>query len=299
MPDMKIHLVDGTYELFRNFYGAPPKKAPDGREVGATLGLVRSLLMLLTTPGVTHMAVAFDHVIESFRNDLYTGYKTGEGVDAALMSQFTIAEEAVAALGVVVWPMVEFEADDALATAARRFQKDSAVKQVVLCSPDKDLAQLVSGKKVVCWDRRRELIIDEAGVVAKFGVRPASMPDWLALVGDAADGYPGIPGWGEKSASAVLTKYKHLEAIPDDAAKWKVSSISAGRAARLAENLAARRKEALLYRKLATVRIDVPLKEKLKDLEWQGAWPRLRDMYQRLGDERIAPRIPRWRPRKS
>ncbi|MGH9661605.1 MAG: 5'-3' exonuclease [Bryobacteraceae bacterium] len=294
---MKVHLIDGTYELFRNFYGAPPKKAPDGREVGATLGLARSLLMLLTSPGVTHVAVAFDHVIESFRNKLYSGYKTGEGVDPLLLAQFPLAEEAVSALGMVVWPMVEFEADDAMATAARRFAKEASVKQVVLCSPDKDLAQLVSGKKVVCWDRRREIVIDEKGVVEKFGVRPESMPDWLALVGDTADGYPGIPGWGEKSASAVLTKYKHLESIPDDPGKWRVSSISAGRAVRLAENLATRRDEALLYRKLATVREDVPLKEKLSDLEWKGAWPRLRDMYQRLGDERIAPRIPRWRPR--
>ncbi len=295
---MKIHLVDGTYELFRNFYGPPPKKAPDGREVGATLGLVRSLLFLLTSPGVTHVAVAFDHVIESFRNKLYSGYKTGEGVDPLLLSQFPLAEEAVSALGVVVWPMVEFEADDAMATAARRFQKEGAVKQVVLCSPDKDLAQLVSGKKVVCWDRKREIVIDEQGVVEKFGVKPQSMPDWLALVGDAADGYPGIPGWGEKSASAALTKYKHIDAIPDDPVKWKVPSISAGRAVRLAENLAARRPEAMLYKKLATVREDVPLKEKLADLKWKGAWPRLTDVLLRFGDERIAPRIPRWRPRK-
>jgi 5'-3' exonuclease len=292
---MNIHLVDGTYELFRNHFGAPPKKAPDGREVGATLGLLRSLLMLLTSPGVTHMAVAFDHVIESFRNDLFDGYKTGEGVDPNLLAQFPLAEEAVSALGVVVWPMVEFEADDALATAAARFKKNKTVEQIVICSPDKDLAQLVSGSLIVCWDRRRDIIIDEAGVVEKFGVPPQSIPDWLALVGDSADGYPGIPGWGAKSASVVLSHYEHMESIPDDPGKWKLSSVSPGRAASLAESLAQRRDEALLYKKLATVREDVPLKEKLGDLKWQGAWERLKKVCQKLGDERIPERIPRWR----
>ena len=292
---MKIHLVDGTYELFRNHFGAPPKKAPDGREVGATLGLVRSLLMLLTSPGVTHVGVAFDHVIESFRNELYAGYKTGEGVDPNLLAQFPLAEEAVAALGAVVWPMVEFEADDALATAAKRFKKNKSVEQILICSPDKDLAQLVEANKIVCWDRRRDIIIDEAGVVEKYGVSPQSMPDWLALVGDSADGYPGIPGWGAKSASVVLARYKHMESIPDDPGKWKVSSISPGRAASLAESLSQRREEAQLYKKLATVREDVPLTEKLKDLKWQGAYPRLRELCHEMGDERIPERVPRWR----
>ena len=292
---MNIHLVDGTYELFRNHFGAPPKKAPDGREVGATLGLIRSLLMLLTSPGVTHVGVAFDHVIESFRNDLYTGYKTGEGVDPNLLAQFPLAEEAVSALGVVVWPMVEFEADDALGTAAKRFKKNKSVEQVLICSPDKDLAQLVEGKKVVCWDRRREIIIDEAGVVEKYGVSPQSMPDWLALVGDSADGYPGIPGWGAKSASAVLAHYRRMELIPDDPKIWKINSISAGRAASLAQSLSQRREEALLYKMLATVREDVPLEEKLSDLKWQGAYPRLKTLCNELGDERIPERIPRWR----
>src|SRR5258706_13195493 len=268
---MKIHLVDGTYELFRNHFGAPPKQAPDGRQVGATLGLVRSLLMLVTTPGVTHVACAFDHVIESFRNDLYAGYKTGAGVDPDLLAKFSRAEEAVGALGVVVWPMVEFEADDALASAVRRFKSAKTVEQIVLCSPDKDLAQLVSGSRVVCWDRRRDLIQDEAGVVQKFGVRPSSIPDWLALVGDAADGYPGLPGWGAKSASAVLAPYEHIEQIPDDAGQWHVPAISPGRAASLATSLAQGREAALLYRKLATLRYDVPLKERLSDLHWQGA----------------------------
>jgi 5'-3' exonuclease len=292
---MKIHLVDGTYELFRNHFGAPPKKAPDGREVGATLGLLRSLLMLLTSPGVTHVAVAFDHIIESFRNDLYTGYKTGAGVDPNLLAQFPLAEEAVSALGVVVWPMVEFEADDALGTAATRFKKSKSVEQILICSPDKDLSQLVSGNRVVCWDRRRDIIIDEAGVIEKFGVPPQSIPDWLALVGDSADGYPGIPGWGAKSAAAVLAHYQHMESIPDDPGKWKVRSISSGRAASLAESLSQRRQEALLYKKLATVRADVPLAEKLSDLKWQGAWERLKDVCHRLGDEKIPLRIPRWR----
>jgi 5'-3' exonuclease len=292
---MKIHLVDGTYELFRNHFGAPPKKAPDGREVGATLGLLRSMLMLVTSPGVTHVGVAFDHVIESFRNDLYTGYKTREGVDPTLLAQFPLAEEAVSALGLVVWPMVEFEADDALATAAARFKKTKSVEQILICSPDKDLSQLVSGDKIVCWDRRREIIINEAGVVEKYGVSPQSIPDWLALVGDSADGYPGIPGWGAKSASVVLSHYGHLEKIPDNPAKWQVPSISAGRAASLAESLAQRREEAQLYKKLATVREGVPLTEKLADLKWQGAYKRLLKFCHDLGDEKIPLRIPRWR----
>lgn len=292
---MKIHLVDGTYELFRNHFGAPPKTAPDGREVGAALGLLRSLLMLLGSPGVTHVAVAFDHVIESFRNELYTGYKTSEGVDPILLDQFPLAEKAVSALGVVVWPMIEFEADDALATAVSRFRKNKSVEQILICSPDKDLSQLVEGKKIVCWDRRRELIIDEAAVVEKFGVRPSSIPDWLALVGDSADGYPGIPGWGAKSAATVLAHYEHIEAIPDDAGKWELKAISPGRAASLAESLAQRRTEAVLFKELATVRVDVPIQEKLNDLKWQGAYPRLKKICHELGDERIPERIPRWR----
>src|ERR1051326_5944158 len=189
---MNIHLVDGTYELFRNHFGAPPRKAPDGREVGATLGLLRSLLLLLSTPGITHVACAFDSVIESFRNGLYPGYKTGAGVDPTLLAQFALAEEAVAALGLVVWSMVEFEADDALASASARFKHDAEVEQIVLCSPDKDLAQLVSGRDIVGWDDRRDRLIDEASVRENFGVRLHSIRDWLGLVGDAADGFPGI-----------------------------------------------------------------------------------------------------------
>jgi 5'-3' exonuclease len=292
---MKIHLIDGTYELFRNHFGAPPKKAPDGRDVGATLGLMRSMLMLLTSPAVTHVGVAFDHVIESFRNNLYTGYKTGEGVDPNLLAQFPLAEAAMSFLGVVVWPMVEFEADDAIASAVRRFRKSKSVEQFVICSPDKDLAQLVSGDRIVCWDRRREIVIDEAGVVEKFGVAPESIPDWLAVVGDSADGYPGVPGWGAKSASAILSFYHHLEEIPHDPSQWQVRSISAGRAAGLAQSLSSHWEEALLFRKLAMLREDVPLQEKLGDLKWQGARPGLKEFCLSLGDEKFPLRIPKWR----
>jgi 5'-3' exonuclease len=289
---MKIHLVDGTYELFRNHFGAPPKKASNGQEVGATLGLLRSLLMLLTSPDVTHVGVAFDHVIESFRNKLYAGYKTGEGVDPNLMAQFPLAERAVAALGVVVWPMVKFEADDALATATAQFKAHKSVEQIILCSPDKDLAQLVEGKRIVCWDRRREIVIDEKGVVEKFGVKPESIPDYLALVGDSADGYPGIQGWGAKSTATVLARFKHIEAIPKDPKKLP---LGLGRATTLVENLTQQYQEALLFRELATLREDVPLKENLSDLQWRGAYPRLKKICRELGDERIPKRVPVWR----
>lgn len=291
---MKIHLIDGTYELFRNHFGAPPKKAPDGHEVGATLGLIRSLLMLLQSGDVTHIGVAFDHVIESFRNDLYAGYKTGDGVDPNLLAQFPLAEKAVAALGVVVWPMVEFEADDAIGTATARFKKNKSVEQIIIGSPDKDLAQLVSGDRIVCWDRRRETIINEAGVIEKFGVSPQSMPDWLGVVGDSADGFPGIPGWGAKSASAVLTQYKKLEVIPKDSEKWKVGSISPGRAASLVESLTQNWEEALLFRKLATIRTDVPLQETLNDLKWRGAREDFKEFCKNLGDEKIPTRVQKW-----
>ena len=289
---MNIHLIDGTYELFRNYYGAPSKKAPDGQEVGATIGLMRSLLALLGTPGVTHLGIAFDHVIESFRNDLFADYKTGEGVEPDLMAQFPLAEEAVAALGIVVWPMVEFEADDALAAAAARFRDDPRVQQIVLCSPDKDLAQCVVDGKVVCWDRRRDVTYDEAGVHDKYGVAPASIPDWLALVGDSADGYPGIPGWGAKSAAAVLARFGRLEGIPPDHRQW---GLSEGRAARLAESLRERGQDVLLYRRLATLRLDVPLTESLEDLEWRGAREELRSLCRQLGASDLPERVQRWR----
>jgi 5'-3' exonuclease len=289
---MKIHLIDGTYELFRNYFGAPKRTSPDGREVGATVGLLRSLLALLNTPGTTHIACAFDHVIKSFRNKLYSGYKTEEGVDKELLAQFSLAEKAVSALGIVVWPMVEFEADDALATAAFRFRNIKGVEQVVICSPDKDLVQSVRGKKVVCWDRRREIVLDEKGVVKKFGVSPASIPDWLALVGDTADGYPGIQGWGEKSTSAVLARFKHLENIPADFTKWKVAVT---RAQYLSENLEGHRRDAQLFRRLATLREDVPLREKLPDLKWIGAKRSFKSLCADLGVITLPERISAWR----
>ena len=285
---MRIHLVDGTYELFRSHFGAPPRRDAEGREVGATVGLLRSLWLLLSTPGVTHVACAFDHVIESFRNDLYAGYKTGAGVDPVLLAQFERAERAVRALGAVVWPMVEFEADDALAAAAARFRDAPGVEQVVLCSPDKDLAQAVVGERVVCWDRRRDVVLDEAGVMRKYGVPPASIPDWLALVGDAADGYPGIPGWGAKSAAAVLARFGHLGAIPDDPAEL---GLPVARAARLLESLRAGRDDAELFLRLATLRLDVPLEEEVADLEWRGVRPGFAELCAALGDEGLARRV--------
>jgi 5'-3' exonuclease len=267
---MKVHLIDGTFELFRSYYGSPSSKTPDGFEIGAVRGLLRSLLALLGEPGVTHLAIAFDHVIESFRNDLYAGYKTSEGIDPKLFAQFHPAEDACRALGIVTWPMVEFECDDALAAAAARFAMESEVEQVVICSPDKDLAQCVRGTRVVCLDRMRRKVLDEDGVRAKFGVGPESIPDWLALVGDAADGYPGIPRWGAKSASAVLAVYGRLERIPDDPRAWTMAVRGADA---LAASLREHRDAALLFRRLATLRTDVPLAEPLDALRWRGAKP--------------------------
>jgi 5'-3' exonuclease len=264
---VKVHLVDGTYELFRAHFGAPAATGPGGREVGAARGLLRSLRALLNEDGVTHVAVAFDHVIESFRNRLFPGYKTADGVPGELLAQFPLAERAARALGLVVWPMVEFEADDALATAAARFAPLPEVEQVLLCTPDKDLAQCIRGSKVVGLDRMRRRLLDEAGVQTKFGVGPGSIPDWLALVGDSADGIPGVPRWGETSASRVLARYRRLESIPDDAGAWDVEVRGA---AGLAGSLRAHREEAALYRTLATLRTDVPLEEGLDDLRWRG-----------------------------
>jgi 5'-3' exonuclease len=290
---MRIHLVDGTYELFRAHFGAPGALGPHGGEVGATRGILRSLLSLLREEGVSHVACAFDHVIESFRNDLFDGYKTSEGVPADLMAQFPLAERAAHALGVVVWPMVEFEADDALATGAARFGVSSEVEQVLICTPDKDMAQCVSGSRVVCFDRMRRRILDEPAVLAKFGVSPASIPDWLALVGDDADGIPGVPRWGGKSASALLARYGHLEAIPDQETQWTV--VVRGAAA-LAESLREHREEAILYRRLATLRTDVPLAEGIDDLRWRGALRReLTELCREIGDESFIERVPRWR----
>jgi 5'-3' exonuclease len=289
-PRPTVHLVDATYELFRSFFGAPPSRAPDGREVGATRGVLSSLLYLVQEEGATHVGCATDHEIRSFRNELYPGYKTEEGVDESLLSQFPLVEEAMTALGLVVWPMVEFEADDALASAAARFAKDAA--QVRIATPDKDLAQCVRGTHVVMLDRRRKLVIDEAGVREKYGVTPRSIPDWLALVGDSADGFPGLPGWGAVSAAAVLDKYGTIEAIPDSAASWGVKVRGAER---LAVTLAERREEALLYKRLATLREDVPIRESLADLEWRGARPELRAFCARIGFGQFPQRVRRWR----
>jgi 5'-3' exonuclease len=288
---MKVYLLDGTYELFRSFYGPPPRQAPDGREVGATVGLLQSLVALLSDPEVTHLGCAFDRVIESFRNDLFAGYKTGEGIDPDLLAQFPLAEAAVAALGIVVWPMVEFEADDALATAALRFQQDPAVSQVVICSPDKDLAQLVSGDRIVCWDRRRNIVYDEPAVLEKYGVAPHTIPDWLALVGDAADGIPGVPAWGAKSAATVLSKYQHLEAIPAELENWEVTVRGARR---LHESFMTHQEEAFLYRRLTRLRDDVPLTERLDELKWRGPQAGFARLCQALGANDLPARLPLW-----
>lgn len=285
---MKVHLVDGTYELFRAYYGSPSARSPGGIEVGAVRGLMRSLLALLDEPDATHAAVAFDHTVESFRNDLYAGYKTGEGLEPELFAQFGPAEDAARALGIAVWPMIEFEADDALASGAARFSGAPGVTQVVICTPDKDLAQCVSGLRVVCRDRMRRKTLDEAGVVKKFGVAPKSIPDWLALVGDSADGIPGIPRWGAKSAASVLAVYESIDAIPDDPEAWPMKVRGART---LAETLRARRDEARLFRRLATLREDVPLSESLDDLRWQGPdLPRLESFARRIGDRQIVAR---------
>ena len=289
----RVHLVDATYELFRAYFGAPKRAAPDGREVGATRGILGSMLFLLQEEGATHVGCAADTVIESFRNDLYAGYKTSAGVDADLMSQFLLAEEGLRALGLVVWGMVELEADDALATAARRFAADPSVEQVIVATPDKDLAQVVSGTRVVLLDRRQKKTIDEAGVRAKWGVPPASIPDWLALVGDTSDGYPGVPGWGEKSASAVLAVHGHIEDIPDDPRSWKLTLRGAER---LAAALAAHRADAALFKRLATLRTDAPLAEGLADLAWKGARPEFRDFCARQGFGELPERVRRWSP---
>lgn len=284
---MKLHLIDGTYELFRAYFAMPKEAAPDGREVGALRGLIASMNSLLREPDVTHVAAATDQVIESFRNDLFAGYKTGEGMPPDLWSQFPLAEEALRALGIVVWPMREFEADDALASAAARWADE--VEQVVLLSPDKDLAQCVRGERIVMLDRRRGITYDEAGVLAKFGVAPASIADYLALVGDAADGLPGIPGWGAKTAAAVLAEYGSIEAIPTDPAAWRCRVRGA---ARVAGTLAERLEDAKLYKLLATLRTDVPLAQCLEDLRWRGPdRAALEDLCGRCGFGNLATRI--------
>ncbi len=264
---MEVHLIDGTYELFRHYYALPKVRDSAGHEVAAVRGVIASLIGMLGS-GVTHIGVATDHVIESFRNDLWPGYKTGEGVEPDLLAQFPLLEQALSALGIVVWPMVEFEADDALAAAATAAATDQRVERVIICTPDKDLAQCVQGTRIVQLDRRKNLVRDEAGVVARFGVTPASIPDYLALVGDSADGFPGLQGWGAKSAAAVLARYGHLESIPPDWQKWGVNVVSPKA---LSSRLAADRELALLFRVLATLRTDIPLFESVDQLQWKGA----------------------------
>ena len=290
---MPLHLIDGTYELFRAHFALPSLQAPDGREVAAVRGLAQTLLLLLRQPGVAYVGVAFDSVIHSFRNELFAGYKSGAGVAPELLAQFPLAERMTAALGLPVWPMVELEADDALATAAHRWQDAPGVAQVVLCSPDKDLCQLVRGDRVVTLDRRKDITLNEAGVWAKFGVAPASIPDYLALVGDSADGIPGIPKWGAKSAAQLLACYGQLENIPPDPADWQVKARG-GPA--LAASLAANRDNARLYRQLATLRFDAPLpQQELAELEWRGV-PRepYQELCAELGFDRLATAPQRW-----
>jgi len=263
---MDVHLIDGTYELFRYFFAVPSSKDVNGQEVGAVRGVLSSILSMIEA-GATHLGVASDHVVESFRNDLYTGYKTSEGVDPQLLSQFPILEEALAAMGVKVWPMIEFEADDALASAAGKAARDASVRRVLICTPDKDLSQCVAGTRVVQLDRRREALRDEAGVVEKFGVQPHSIPDYLAVVGDSADGFPGVRGWGAKAAAGVLSQYSHLEDIPKE---WQSWHPSIKRARVLAASLFESWNEALLFRRLATLRLDVPVFDTVEELRWKG-----------------------------
>jgi 5'-3' exonuclease len=289
---VKVHLVDGTFELFRAFYG-PPGATFEGREVGATRALASSLLYLAQSDDVSHVGVAFDTVIESFRNELYDGYKTGAGIDPNLKGQFELAEQAAEALGLTVWRMIDFEADDAIAAAAHKFKGDPRVDQVLLTSPDKDLCQMVEGDKVIAWDRMRKKTLNEEGVKEKFGVPPRSIPDYLALVGDSADGIPGIAKWGAKGTSALLSRYGCIEEIPDRAEDWDVKVRGA---AGLAQNLSAQRDDALLFKKLATLRTDVPLDEDLDDLAWQGADEKKIDaLVSVIGDEGLKGRIQKWR----
>ncbi len=285
---MQVHLVDGTYELFRHYYAVPEHQSPDGTDVGATRGVVGSMVQLLEE-GATHVAVATDHVIESFRNDLWPGYKTGDGVDPDLKAQFPLLEEALTALGLTVWAEVELEADDALASGAAVAAADPTIERVVVCTPDKDLAQCVQDPRVVQLDRRHGTVLNEAAVRAKFGVAPTSIPDWLALVGDSADGFPGLPGWGAKSAAAVLAHYQHLDAIPDDPATWAVDVRGA---ARLAATLSSQRGLAEQFRVLATLRTDADVGAPAS-WRWTGPTEELADWADRLGSPGLVARVGR------
>ena len=289
---MKLHLVDATFELFRAYYSRPQENGPDGRPVNAVRGLIESMLSLLREADLTHVAAATDHVIESWRNDVYPPYKSSVGMPADLLAQFGDAERALRALGIVTWPMVEDEADDGIATGVARLGADSRVVQVIICSVDKDLAQCVDGERVVLRDRMRTITYDEDGVVAKFGVHPASIPDYLALVGDSADGYPGLPGWGSKSAAAVLARFGHLEAIPDSPLEWDVPLRNA---VRLAATLKQQRADALLFRRLAILNRDAAIAGDLDSLAWRGV-PReeFLALCDELGFDRIRERVHRW-----
>jgi len=291
---MNVHLIDGTYELFRYFFAVPSSKDASGQEIGAVRGVLGSVFSMIEA-GATHLGVATDHVVESFRNDLYPGYKTSEGVAPELLSQFPILEEALQAMGVVVWPMTYFEADDALASAAAKADRDPRVEQVLVCTPDKDLAQCVKGTRVVQVDRRRELVRDETGVEAKFGVKPSSIPDYLALTGDSADGYPGVAGWGTKAAAAVLSQYPHLENIPRGWMQW---NPSIKRARGLSAALFAAWEDALLFRRLATLRLDAPVSDSVDELQWTGCrtdfevWSKrikAPDLYRRVSGKSLSP----------
>jgi len=276
---LRVHLLDGTYELFRHFYAMPHQQGRDGREVAAIIGVLGSVLGMLDG-GTTHLGVATDHVIESFRNDLWAGYKTSAGIEPDLLAQFHPLEDALRAMGVTVWAMEEFEADDALAAAAHQAAQSPNVEQVIICTPDKDLSQCVRGERVVQLDRRKRELRDERGVVARFGVVPESIPDYLALVGDSADGFPGVPGWGEKASGSVLGRYVHLERIPANSKQWEVAVRGA---ARLSAALAEHRDLAMLFRTLATLRTDVPVFATVEDLRWRGPRPEFEAVAQRLG----------------
>jgi 5'-3' exonuclease len=290
---MQIHLIDGTYELFRAYFAVPKSPGPGGVETAAARALFRSLAAWLRSGRVTHAAVAFDTVIESFRNRLYDGYKTGEGLDPDLFGQFPLAERVTRALGLVTWSMIEFEADDALAAFAARAEGDPEVERVFITTPDKDLAQCVRGERIVCYDRARDRILDEAGVIEKFGVSPSSIPDYLALVGDAADGFPGVPRWGKKSAATVLHRFGTIEQIPRSESEWGVAVRGAEA---LAASLDEFQTEALLFKKLATLRVDVPLSETPRELEWKGAHrAELAALCIEMGEEGALERIPKFR----
>jgi 5'-3' exonuclease len=293
---VRVYLVDGTYELFRHFFGRSSGEDEEVSDVAAVRGVVASMVSMLSR-GATHLGVATDHVIESFRNDLWPGYKSSAGVPEKLLAQFPLLEEALRALGVLVWPMVDLEADDALASAAAVAAEDPEVEKVLICTPDKDLAQCVRGDRVVALDRRKDEVTDEQGVWARFGVGPASVPDWLALVGDSADGFPGVTGWGKQSASTVLAHYERIEAIPEDIRAWHDGTRRAVRGApRLAANLSEQRENALLFRVLATLRVEPDLLSSVKELEWRGPEPELPEIARRLRDPQLVGRVAQIAP---